>query len=88
MFQINWFDIFRYFYIHKKFIHNVYLIFNPLKQRVTRDLRLPLYYTGLTEVAVVREKEGKPLIYQLDRDYSITIELEMEPESVSWFIIE
>ena len=64
------------------------LVFNPLKQPVKRDLQLPLYYTGLTDEALVRQKEGKPLIYQLDRDYKITIQLEMKPESVTWFIIE
>ena len=31
-------------------------------------LKLPLYYTGLSETAKIREKEGKPKQYNIDRN--------------------
>ncbi len=63
------------------------MVFNPLQETVKRTLRLPLYYAGLTDTATVREREGNPMPYQLDRDYSITLEIEMTPQSATWFVI-
>lgn len=59
------------------------MIFNPLSHAVERQLRLPLYYTGLTETARIREKEGKPVTYRLDRHYTVTVLLKMEPGGVT-----
>jgi hypothetical protein len=64
------------------------MVFNPLRENVKRTLTLPLYYTGLTDKASVREQEGKAETHQLARDYSITIEVEMGPQSVTWFVVE
>lgn len=64
------------------------LLYNPLKERITRTIELPLYYTGLTGNAGVREKEGRIINYALDRNYDIAIPVSMEPESYTWFTIE
>ena len=34
------------------------LVFNPLQEDGTREIDLPLYYTGLTRTARIREGEG------------------------------
>jgi hypothetical protein len=64
------------------------LLYNPLKKKITRTIRLPLYYTGLTENAVVREKEGRIIRYPLNRNYEIALPVSMEPESYTWLTIE
>ncbi len=64
------------------------MVFNPLNTPVKRTLRLPLYYAGLTDTATVREQEGEPRTFKLARDYSIEVEVEMPPQSSTWFVIE
>ncbi|MFN8254486.1 MAG: hypothetical protein U0W24_02275 [Bacteroidales bacterium] len=64
------------------------LLFNPTKQTITKNIRIPLYYTGLTEMAIVKEKDVNPVRYKPDRNYFIEITINIEPESNTWFLIE
>ena len=36
-------------------------------------MTLPLYYMGLTETASIREQEGKPRQYRVDRNYRVEV---------------
>ena len=63
------------------------MVYNPLPQSVKRTLKLPLYYTGLTERAVVRCGESQPATYALDRGYGVEVPLEMPPHGVTWVVI-
>ncbi len=64
------------------------MLFNPLKEKITRTICLPLYYTGLDQWAVIREEGIDPVIYPLNRDYTTDFTFTLEPESYSWFVIE
>ena len=64
------------------------MIYNPLKEKITRTILVPLYYTGLTASAVVKIKDAKPLILKLNRNYEIELTIEIGPESYNWAIIE
>ena len=64
------------------------MLYNPLKQKITRTIKLPLYYTGLTNIATVREKEGLIRNYKLDRHYEIELSFTIDPETYTWFTIE
>jgi len=64
------------------------MIYNPLGRAVERELKLPLYYTGLTRVARIRERDGKPRRYRLDRHYHVTVPLKMDARNVTWLLIE
>jgi hypothetical protein len=64
------------------------MVYNPLDRPVKRILKLPLYYTGLTETAMIRREEGQPVPYKLDRGYHVEVNLEMGPTSATWFVIE
>ncbi len=63
------------------------MLYNPLKETITRNIRIPLYYTGLSTSATISEKGKNPVRYTMDRDYSITLRITMEPESYTWFTI-
>ena len=70
------------------------MIFNPSSDvgRLEDNtwIKIPLYYTGLTEVAHV-SVEGDPETkhpYKLARDHSITVKLAIPPESFTWLLIE
>ena len=64
------------------------MVWNPLDRQVERSLRLPLYYTGLTDVAMIRERDGTPVRYALDREYVVEIPVSIEARGVTWFVIE
>ncbi|HEY9196257.1 MAG TPA: alpha-galactosidase, partial [Mucilaginibacter sp.] len=64
------------------------MLYNPLKISITRTIKVPLYYTGLTNLAVVREKEGLAKKYPIDRKYEIELAFTIAPESYTWFSIE
>ena len=64
------------------------MLYNPTRTVQRMTLKLPLYYTGLSEIAKVREKEGESKCYKIDRYYNIEIPIEMEARSVSYLVIE
>jgi len=64
------------------------LLYNPLKEKITRTIQMPLYYAGLTTSASIQEKEGAAKKYTLNRNYEIEISFTIEPESYTWFTIK
>ncbi|WP_420401905.1 NPCBM/NEW2 domain-containing protein [Flagellimonas sp.] len=64
------------------------MVFNPTDKDMLRKIDLPLYYTGLTETAKVKEKEGSFKTYQLTRDYKINIEVNIPANGYTWLVIE
>jgi hypothetical protein len=64
------------------------MLYNPLKEKITRTIKVPLYYTGLTNTASVREKDGIAKNYTLSRNYEIEISFSIAPESYTWFTME
>ncbi|MEZ2335581.1 alpha-galactosidase [Mucilaginibacter sp. RCC_168] len=60
------------------------MLYNPLKQAITRTISIPLYYTGLTSTATVQEQEGPVKKYSLSRDYKINCTFTLKPESYTW----
>ncbi|WP_461095375.1 alpha-galactosidase [Spirosoma gilvum] len=64
------------------------MLFNPLNTRLSRTIKLPLYYTGLRQTAQIRQGERKAKTYTLNRQYEVEIPVTIEPESYGWWIIE
>jgi hypothetical protein len=64
------------------------MLYNPLKVAITRTIKVPLYYTGLTSSALLREKGGVAKRYPVNRKYEITLTFNIAPESYTWFTIE
>ncbi|MEP7143483.1 MAG: alpha-galactosidase [Ferruginibacter sp.] len=64
------------------------MLYNPLKKKINRTVKVPLYYTGLSSVAVLMEKGVTKKQYTLNRDYMIDLNFSIEPESYTWFVIE
>jgi hypothetical protein len=63
------------------------MLFNPTNEPIKTEIKLPLYYTGLTK-ASVREKEGVAKSYTLERGYNIKLPVELKPQSYSWWVVE
>ena len=64
------------------------MLYNPTQMVQQITLKLPLYYTGLSKIAKIREEEGESKRYKLDRNYNVEIPIEMEAKSVSYLVIE
>ncbi|MEC3908635.1 NPCBM/NEW2 domain-containing protein [Tamlana sp. 2201CG12-4] len=64
------------------------MLFNPTDKDIVREVKLPLYYTGLTNTASVRIKEEAPKTYSLARDYTINIKVTIPANSYTWLVIE
>lgn len=64
------------------------MLYNPTSETIERTITLPLYYTGLSKQARVREKEGVAKTYTLSRDYSIQVKVKIPAEGYTWLVIE
>jgi hypothetical protein len=64
------------------------IIFNPTDQKISKTLCLPLYYTGLEKEATISKRGENPTRYPIDRDYNITIDVEVEANGYDWVLIE
>jgi hypothetical protein len=64
------------------------LVFNPTDNAIKKKIRVPLYYTGLSDHASIREQEGKHQKIKLNREYEIEIEVEVAPNWYNWYVIE
>jgi hypothetical protein len=64
------------------------MLYNPLKEAITRKIKLPLYYTGLSKEATIRTQEGKAVKYSLGRDYNVEVTVTLPAEGYSWLVVE
>jgi hypothetical protein len=64
------------------------MVYNPTKERLEKTISIPLYYTGLTKTARVKEKDSPGKDFQLSRNFEIALPINLEPESYSWYVIE
>lgn len=64
------------------------MFFNPTDQDITRTVSLPLYYTGLSKEARIREREGAVKQYILDRTYNISLQVIIPARGYTWYVIE
>ena len=64
------------------------MVYNPLDRPVKKTIRLSLYYTGLTDAAMIRCGQGPAKRYPLDREYRVSLPVEVPAASRAWFVIE
>lgn len=64
------------------------MFFNPTDQEMTRQIELPLYYTGLKKQAVIREQEGQSKTYSLDGNNKVKLTVKIPAKGYTWFVIE
>ena len=63
------------------------MVFNPTSVTQSMTLTLPLYYTGLSDFVVLSELDQNPVVYTLERDYSIDVKIQLKPVSYTWYIL-
>jgi len=63
------------------------VIFNPLNHEVTKTIKVPLYYTGLTNTAAVSHKGTNPVAMKLARDYTIKLKVTIPANGMTWYVL-
>jgi hypothetical protein len=64
------------------------VLYNPLPEKVTRTIKLPLYYTGLVDRALISSEENSPKSYSLDRMANATVDVEISPMGMTWLVVK
>jgi len=64
------------------------MVYNPLSYPVKRDLRVNIYYTGLSKNVTISENDKKGHRYLIDRNYYVTIPVNVEANNESWYILK
>ncbi|GJM29125.1 MAG: hypothetical protein DHS20C17_17600 [Cyclobacteriaceae bacterium] len=64
------------------------MVYNPENKVITKKLKVPLYYTGLIDQAVVQTAAGAVETLSIDRDYSIALEVTVPANGYTWALIK
>jgi hypothetical protein len=64
------------------------MVYNPLDKAITRKIKIPLYYTGLSGSVKIGEKEGAKIKYQLDENKNIILPVSIPANGYNWYLIE
>lgn len=63
-------------------------VYNPLDIAIEKEIEVPLYYTGLTDKATVKEQNKDKTVYTLSRDYKIRLQIKIPAKGYNWYIVE
>lgn len=63
------------------------MIYNPLNEAITRTIRVPLYYTGLSGKALLEGMNGKSKSYRMESDGVISMEVSIPAKGYSYYTI-
>ncbi|QQD16156.1 NPCBM/NEW2 domain-containing protein [Sphingobacterium sp. UDSM-2020] len=64
------------------------LFYNPTDKEIVRKIQIPLYYTGLSTTAKIREQEGNLISYKLNRDYTVELTVKIPANGYTWYVVE
>jgi hypothetical protein len=64
------------------------MVFNPTDRVIRKKIKVPLYYTGISDIAKLREQENQANTFELNRHYEIEFEVEVAPNWYNWYVIE
>ncbi len=64
------------------------MIFNPTAKPVNKEIRFSVYYTGLKGNVRVSDQEGRVKTIRPDRDYFLSVAVEIQPGKEVWFTLE
>ena len=64
------------------------MVYNPLPDPIKKSIRVPLYYTGLNDKVTIRKSDGSTEVKRLDRNYYLSMEIEIPAYSCNWYVFE
>jgi hypothetical protein len=63
------------------------MLYNPLNEKIIRNITVPVYYTGLHNKLVLEDQQGKTQTVAVSRDYDIAIEVEIPAKGYRYFLM-
>jgi hypothetical protein len=63
------------------------MLFNPTDQPIKRNISIPLYYTGLTRMVAVAEKDGVKKLMPLDASAHLSLAVDIPANSYNWYVL-
>jgi len=64
------------------------MVYNPLGIAVQQNLTINVYYTGLTSNAFISENGKAPEKYSINRNYELSLPVNIDANSQSWYLIK
>jgi len=64
------------------------MVYNPTAEKITRTIKVPLYYTGLTTIASVSIMGGKATSMKLNRDYTVNLPITLQAGEYKWIVVQ
>lgn len=64
------------------------MLYNPLNEEITRDIKIPVYFSGLHDYVKIREKEGAAKSYKISRNYEAGISVKIPANGYTWLVLE
>ena len=63
------------------------MLYNPLEEDITRELKIPVYYTGLQDQVFLEDKDDLTQTLQVTRDYEIRLKVVIPKKGYNYFIL-
>ncbi|MCJ7465831.1 MAG: alpha-galactosidase [Maribacter sp.] len=63
------------------------MLFNPTENEIKERIKIPLYYTGLTNDIMISEKDENIKKQKLNRKFETYIEVKIPAKGYTWFVI-
>lgn len=63
------------------------MLFNPTEQTIEEEIKIPLYYTGLTNEVIVSEKDTDSMLYKMNRNFELNLNINIPPKSYTWYVV-
>jgi len=63
------------------------ILFNPTDQPITRNIKIPLYYTGLDKTASVAEKDSLKKLMSLDASAYLSLQVSIPANGYNWYLV-
>lgn len=64
------------------------MVYNPTNHEITKKIKVPLYYAGLSDQTKVTTKSGESTNLRLNRDFSVEIEVTVPGNGDSWVLFQ
>ncbi len=64
------------------------MVFNPLNEAVQREIKVPLYYSGLSDKTLVAREDGEAAIRSLDRNYGVRLNVTVPANGYTWYVFK
>lgn len=64
------------------------LLYNPLSEPITRSIKVPLYYTGLSNQVNVSEQGKHKQTKTLNRAYEMSLTFQIPAKGYTWYLLE